>query len=1068
MDFTIYSIGSATYLEEILNSVAMISGAGKIEDLAKIGLLIGVFILGFQAIFNNTGIQFQKVGVCLILYLAAFGPQVTVQIEDVYTGDVAIVDNVPLGPVAVGSIISNLGYDVTKTFEQAFSTPGMTSYGFVDPLETLQKFRSISMNMMSIPSFVEDSGNQNLVASWTNYMKECTFTGYGNDPRAIQNMMRSSDPLQGLKFESSVFYTLVYDGSSAEGRTMTCSAAHDALMSMTQPKGEGIIEDIGRMGFKKIGRPAPTYADMESRLSDSLYGLGLIATDTRTFALASTLLPVLQRAPGEKAIEELQGAAAIMMSDSMMKTNTQWAAEGSKFTQYVRPFMTFFEGFIYAITPLMAFVIVLGGFGLNLISKYLLILVWMMLWMPMLAIINLYILSYGGDKIAAVVESSLAGGDLGKGISFQALIAMQPVIENIIGTAGMLASSVPALSLFLVYGTSVAASGIASRLSGGDTINESTVNPDPVKMGAGLDVSSVATHDWDKGTRLSGSENSRGSVNLSQAFSSGVQSARTQSEQSSQQFTEQLSSAYGRSLNNATSISDAANIGEGMKHSYGLSNDAGVTRALKSMESMGVEGQLANAVLASVTGNMGVQGQVGASKGGASISAGGGLDTRLSSTSNRADAQKWQHAMSVAKDAGLDSAVKSAMDRTNGVDLAKNFSESQSFGLSSQDSRSLSQSASKTVSDSEQYQRTESMAKQFGSSENLHLDSFTGNMIRAGRGGELVNAARDQYGEKYMENFKTFSGSMAPDRADVAAAVWTLAQKGDFQTLLGTSADFDRNAGLAQPDIGNIQERTQGAGHMVSGAPVLDRFDSERASAIEHANVPGRFQEDNQKVEGFAQNWARVSTHSEAKRAADNLRALPREVTDNGESSFDRMSQTSNIMGNAFGTRASYESYFEAGKGYGLDKEQAHIFAMASHQGFISEESQQQWREYADKKGMDADLRDGMYTQLVQAGLHDNGQGGHLRDVLLLNKREGIESDMSLRGPEFTGVLHTPQSDASGVSPEPLPALPASRPAPARSHGTSFHEPPVEPSHQPQAQPAHLKDIMTVNDSKNG
>ncbi|WP_390590197.1 conjugal transfer protein TraG N-terminal domain-containing protein, partial [Staphylococcus pseudintermedius] len=57
MDFTIYSIGSATYLEEILNSVAMISGAGKIEDLAKIGLLIGVFILGFQAIFNNTGIQ---------------------------------------------------------------------------------------------------------------------------------------------------------------------------------------------------------------------------------------------------------------------------------------------------------------------------------------------------------------------------------------------------------------------------------------------------------------------------------------------------------------------------------------------------------------------------------------------------------------------------------------------------------------------------------------------------------------------------------------------------------------------------------------------------------------------------------------------------------------------------------------------------------------------------------------------------------------------------------------------------------------------------------------------------
>lgn len=54
MEFTIYSVGSAAYLEDILNAVAMISGSGKIEDLAKIGLLIGVLILGFQAVFNNT------------------------------------------------------------------------------------------------------------------------------------------------------------------------------------------------------------------------------------------------------------------------------------------------------------------------------------------------------------------------------------------------------------------------------------------------------------------------------------------------------------------------------------------------------------------------------------------------------------------------------------------------------------------------------------------------------------------------------------------------------------------------------------------------------------------------------------------------------------------------------------------------------------------------------------------------------------------------------------------------------------------------------------------------------
>lgn len=60
MEFSIYSIGSATYLESILNAVAMISGSGSIESLAKVGLLIGTLFLGFQAVFKNQAIPFQQ------------------------------------------------------------------------------------------------------------------------------------------------------------------------------------------------------------------------------------------------------------------------------------------------------------------------------------------------------------------------------------------------------------------------------------------------------------------------------------------------------------------------------------------------------------------------------------------------------------------------------------------------------------------------------------------------------------------------------------------------------------------------------------------------------------------------------------------------------------------------------------------------------------------------------------------------------------------------------------------------------------------------------------------------
>ncbi|RNF58546.1 conjugal transfer protein TraG [Pseudomonas aeruginosa] len=995
MDFTIYSIGSAAYLEEILNSVAMISGSGKIEDLAKIGLLIGVFILGFQAVFNNTGIQFQKVGVCLILYLAAFGPQVTVLVEDVYTGDVAVVDNVPLGPVAVGSIVSNLGYDITNTFEQAFSTPGMTSYGFVDPLETLQKFRSISMNIMSIPSFVEDGGNQNLVASWTNYMKECTFTGYGSDSRAIQNMMRDSDPLRGLKFESSVYYTLIYDGSSPEGRTLTCSAAHNELMGMTQPKADGIIEDVGRIGFKKLGQPAPDYASMEARLSNSLYGLGLIATNTRTFAIASSLLPVLQRAPGEKAIEELQGAAAIMMNDSMMKTNTQWAAEGSKFTQYVRPFMTFFEGFIYAITPLMAFVMVLGGFGIGLISKYLLILVWMMLWMPMLSIINLYILSYGADKISAVVEASLASGDIGQGISFQGLIAMQPVIESLIGTAGLMASSVPALSLFLVYGTSVAASGIASRLSGGDTINENMVAPDPMKVGAALDVSPIATNDLNKGTILAGSDATRGNVSFGKTLSDSVQSSRATAEQSSQQFSEQMSSAFGNAYQNSSSIADAARVGQSMSSTFGLSNSTSYQTGIDAMKKAGFGSDLIDATVASIATSAGVNGKASAGGGGGpSASIDAGVKGNMTSQQNRNDKRTLSDALDFAKSVGLDQSVKNGLDSAKGYDIAKNFQSGESAVLSETDTKTLSQTASKTMSDQESYQRAQSLQDQFGYDGKYNVDTFAGMMMQRGQSAALVDAARNEYGERNAQNYAVFDSILDPSRRETAAAIQTLAENGRFDLLGGADINPNENSNLRGANVQGVEDRTAGAGSMASDHGVHGRVATERDSAIDGLNLQDRYENKNKVVENDAQVYARDTAKLQVDQAENRLRGLGNGSYTYGETSFGAVSAMWNKVSSGMHDR---ETYHQEGLGYNLNEAQAEVFASARMGEVWSGETRENWNAYAESQNMDPELRDGMFKALTQAGLHDDGSGGQLADIRMVNVGSSTDDVMVIR-----------------------------------------------------------------------
>lgn len=245
MEFSIYSLGSAVFMEDILNAVAMISGSGTIESLAMIGLLVGAFILGFKAVYSNTGIQFQQLLVCFVLYLAMYGPTATAVVEDIYTGEVAVVDGVPIGPLAVGSIVSNIGYQITQAMEQGFSTPSMTSYGFADPLNTLIHVRQIAHNVISLPSMTGNGGNSNLLASWSNYIKECTLVAASSDDRALQELLNKPEGIDALAFPSNVYYTKIYDGP-ADGSTKTCTDAFTSLKAMTESAETDLLGDIAR------------------------------------------------------------------------------------------------------------------------------------------------------------------------------------------------------------------------------------------------------------------------------------------------------------------------------------------------------------------------------------------------------------------------------------------------------------------------------------------------------------------------------------------------------------------------------------------------------------------------------------------------------------------------------------------------------------------------------------------------------------------------------------------------------------------------------------------------------
>ena len=106
MEFTIISLGNVEFLSRILNGIAMICGTGDWSRLIAAGFVIGLLFIGFQSILEGgQRINLHQTFMCFLFYLCMFGPSCTVVVEDGYSGETRVIDNLPLGVGVSGAEI---------------------------------------------------------------------------------------------------------------------------------------------------------------------------------------------------------------------------------------------------------------------------------------------------------------------------------------------------------------------------------------------------------------------------------------------------------------------------------------------------------------------------------------------------------------------------------------------------------------------------------------------------------------------------------------------------------------------------------------------------------------------------------------------------------------------------------------------------------------------------------------------------------------------------------------------------------------------------------------------------
>lgn len=715
-EWNIYTVGDIEFMHNVFNAVAMLMNSGMFSDLFRIGALLGVIgIVISSAISAGKTISFQNMAVCIVMYMLFFQVSARVNIEDVTSGRFRAVDNVPAGLAASASIISTVGYSITEKMEQAFSTPSMTEYGALDPLVALSTLYDSMKNPMRWFA-ANEKPRIDFARSVQNYMKTCVMNDIARGAKTYSTLYRGTDGVQGLRSNDNFQRVVLYDGNMVGwdpstpdmkdiSSQYTCAEAFDKL-TLQQSQASSMLLKAYQRSYAALGRgcPAGKTCTQSTKIQEVMSFYNMSGTTMRDFQMTMIMYPYLRDVPRYGYEAAFRGAAAVTRTQTQTQQAFQWASSGASFLSWMAAFMPIFQGLIYALTPFMAFLFGLGIMGIRLVMKYFLVIIWTQTWMPLAAIVNMYILVQTQTNLSAIFTEP---GQL----SFDKLYILLYETQKSIGLAGNLYAMIPALGGFIVWGSSVGFNSLSNSAAAPHAADTKQMAPDISNAPAISNRSADINYDRANGTVLGGASSALPKFDMKQSASTNLASAQQNLASSSKEVSATRSRMFSDIASNMESgrqtqtYSDAVSAGfnalssadQQAVHDVAKRNNMSDTQALIAMQT----GQ------ASLSGSAGGGGGSGKVELGASMSrsemASEGKSNAVSDTYGSADSSASRDSVSAQESRILNQSAQSTYDHLN------------SAGQTSANSQAFSEA----YKQQETAQRTYQSASQFAMSSSL-------------------------------------------------------------------------------------------------------------------------------------------------------------------------------------------------------------------------------------------------------------------------------------------------------------------------------------------------------------
>ena len=791
-----YTVGDVSFAHSVLRAISMVmyGDGGVIQGAYRLAALLGIIWLIVRGLFSKDGLNFGSGLFVILFYMCFFVPQSTLHIEDMQTKKFYTMDKIPLGVSASLSVASKIGKYLSDAYESVFidvssdnglcSAGSMECNGYMGTLDLISKARTNLQNSAAYLAINQSLCNSkteysscDIETSLLNYFRDCTIHKVTNPNerfslKNVKSFSNNADTAYDMKFDSKRHTVNIYLGSGKTGM-MTCKDAGTAIedafrnakvkttifklaspLHNMNPHDGGSVADGGTGFDNGTTTGANNTAVLQGMMGEALAGLGGSSADPYEYLKNVIIEPIIADGMRAGFIDQNMVAARISLDTALAQRDLQLAAESSMFATMIRPLSTFLEGFVLALTPIMPFIILISLNGFAICMKYLMVLLWIQLWAPALAICNMYVQSVAKENL----EIALSGTDI---TSLAGISRATPIIQHWLAVGGMMGASVPVLTLFVLSGSIYTFNSLATSMKGSDHFDEKAIQPDAVNRAAYINTS-VGSYDISGGGSIENGTQSRYKMYSQQdGYQISTQSAHAEAIEKGNQLIKTWGQAWSKSKNGQVSKSFIERSDKAWQASdaVGRNEAIGWLVNLAKDNKVSLTDEQAGKILAGWQAHVGISGETGFKALGNGVTVEAGIKAAVAGDKSWTDSQTaiLTHAITKsATDQETIAKIKNMQDSFN-QSLASADQDVFTEGLLKNDMASVQDAHSQAQKAQDTYNKTRSSSSSSSSSKIMSSKDIAAQIIESKQFKDVDNwlvKNEDIYGDiaRYAHN----------------------------------------------------------------------------------------------------------------------------------------------------------------------------------------------------------------------------------------------------------------------------------------------------------------------------